>query len=44
MCNLSWTPPLLEKDYSKNNPVTILKLLIVLEEEEEYAKEPRTRQ
>ena len=21
MCNLSWTPPLLEKDNSKNNPV-----------------------
>ena len=21
MCNLSWTPPLLEKDHSKNNPV-----------------------
>ena len=21
MCNLSWTPPLLDKDNSKNNPV-----------------------
>ena len=37
MCNLSWTPPLLEKDNSKNNPVynTQVWVLTVSEEEME---------
>ena len=29
MCDLSWTPPLLEKDDSKNNPVCNTQVLVL---------------